>query len=103
MSWGVDFESNIFLSHQDYQGNKYLVKEAIEDRQADIIQAESSLRMLASSNPKDVTPEDWDSPIEWIYSETETLFESLKEAHVSMCKLQLYLEHLEEKESIKQL
>ena len=31
MGWGIDFKADIYLSKQDYQGNKYNVAEAIDE------------------------------------------------------------------------
>ena len=98
MAWGTDFTTDIYLDRQVYKSVGE-VEYAIENIDANIEQKEASLRMLASSSPRDITPAEWDdSPIGWLYHETTELLNALKEDAVERYKLVLYAEFLKDKD-----
>ena len=94
--WGVDFETNIFLSHQDYQGNIYQVQDEIDSISKEIEMASRSILMYCSGTPKDVILADADDAIYYIMTEVDELINGIKESSIKLYQLELYKEYLEE-------
>ena len=57
MSWGTDFNTDIFLTNMVFN-SKYQVEEEIEERQKNMEGYKAKLKMYASSTPKDVVAEE---------------------------------------------
>ena len=96
MGWGVDFQADIFLSHQDYQGNIYQVEGAIESCNEEIEVAKQEILMYCSATPKDLMIDEDDNPISTIRSEVSEKFNIIKENIIKLYQLELYKEYLEE-------
>jgi len=95
LGWGIDFKADIYLSRQDYGSNPSQVQDAIDDLSEGIEQNESRLKMFASSNVRDIVPEEWkDQPLDWINAEINSIVGSLKEDIVHRYQLELYKESL---------
>lgn len=98
MSWGVDFSADIFLSHQDYQGNIYQVEDAIQEHKQSLNLLTNSVLMYCSANLKDVVPEEWkDDSIEWLRGFMVDILDQIKILNCDVLKLELYKEYLTEK------
>ena len=103
MSWGVDFNADIFLYHQDYSENIYQVEDKINLNIEAIQDCITKLSMIASSTDlKGIVPKDYqDEPIDWIQVEVKQQVEMLKEYFVENKLLELYKEYLIEKNESK--
>ena len=103
MSWGIDFNADIFLSHQDYSENIYQVEDKINSNTEAIQDCITKLSMIASSTDlKGIVPKDYqDEPIDWIQVEVKQQVEMLKEYFVENKLLELYKEYLIEKNESK--
>lgn len=98
MGWGIQFKSDIYLSRQEYV-TKQEVQDKIDELNKDIDSYKNQIKMFASSNPKDIIPDDWkDEPIRWINNQIEELFLLIDEYTVDNYKLQLYLDYLNEQD-----
>lgn len=97
MAWGVDFQTNIFLSHQDYQGNEYQVQDAINELKHDIEIGKQHVLMYCSCTPKDISTTDEESILFSINNDVNDLLSSLKENTIKLYQLELYKEYLTEK------
>ena len=53
MSWGIDFNTDIYLSHQSYT-SKLDVRDKINELEEEINEHKSTLKMYAASTPKDI-------------------------------------------------
>jgi len=101
MSWGTDFKTDIFLSHQSFI-SKYDVELKIKELDELISKLESNMKMFASANPKDIIPNDWnDEPINWLSNEIEDIFELYRESIVNRYNSNLYLDYLNDGGEIK--
>jgi hypothetical protein len=99
MSWGIDFTADIFLAHQNYNENLYQVKDAINENEESIIDCEKAILMYASSNPKDIVPDEFkEDPINWIRIEVQQQLSSIKEYYGNILQLEYYKEYLEKKQ-----
>lgn len=96
MAWGVDFQTNIFLSHQDYQGNEYQVQDAINELKHDIEIGKQHVLMYCSCTPKDISTTDEENILFSINNDVNDLLLSLKEDTIKLYQLELYKEYLEE-------
>lgn len=103
MSWGIDFNADIFLSHQDYSENIYQVEDRINSNTEAIQDCITKLSMIASSTDlKGIVPKDYqDEPIDWIQVEVKQQIEMLKEYFIENKLLELYKEYLIEKNESK--
>ena len=106
MSWGTDFKLNVFLSHQIYQ-NKLDVEDKIKELEDDVNVATASLKMYISSSPKDIVPnemiDDENGRIDWLIEQTSYYFDTIRENTIQIYQLGLYLQYLEECESINNM
>jgi len=104
MGWGIDFKADIYLSKQDYQGNKYNVAEAIDELLDSISENQKELLMYASAHIQDVCDPEWISePISWLRSKINELTNNMLEEQTKVVNLQYYLEYLQEQEKNKVL
>ena len=96
MGWGTDFNTNIYLSRQIFNG-KADVEDKIDELEREVNNSKSMLKMFAASTPNDIVPEEWeDSPLDWIHNQMNEIFDTLQEDIINIYKLELYLEYLEE-------
>jgi len=98
MAWGIDFETNIFLSRQEYK-NTFQVEDAIKECQEELDINKTQIQMLGAATPKDITPIDQE-PLYWINSEITNAFERIEEQCIKIYQLSLYLEYLQEQEAM---
>lgn len=98
MGWGTDFTADIYLSRQIYE-NTFEIKEKIREIDIDINRIKNVLHMLAASNIKDITPEEWkDEPIDFLNNKLEDLFLQYEELIVDRKLLYLLLDNRENNE-----
>jgi hypothetical protein len=98
MGWEIEFKTNIYLSKQEYK-TKREVQDKIDELNDDIDSYKNQIKMFASSNPKDIIPDDWkDEPIRWINDQTEELFSLMNGYIIDVYKLELYLDFLTEQD-----
>lgn len=103
MSWGIDFTTNIFISHINVD-NKYELQEKIDELKKSIEDITAKLKMFAVSNSKDVAPKDLDySLIDYISTEVDNLVDELLDCQVTLYKLLLYQDYLIFKDSSQDL
>lgn len=102
MGWGVEFKADIYLSKQDYQGNKYQVQDAIDECNLAIFECQKELLMYASANIQEVCDPEWISePISWLKNKVNELSSSMLEEQTKLVNLQHYLEYLKDQEKNK--
>ena len=100
MGWGIDFNSDIYLSRQDYSENIYLVEEKINELEKENQVSKEKILMYAASTPKDVimqTEESTDILLN-IQLEINEIFEYIRENIEQILKLTYYKEYLENKD-----
>jgi hypothetical protein len=96
MGWGTDFTADIYLSKETY-GSIYELEDKIKEDEKYLEDINAKILMYASSNPKDLVPEDWkDEPINFIHFEVKKLLDELYETDMLLCRRYLYLEYLKE-------
>mgnify|MGYP001298660873 CR=1 FL=1 len=101
MSWGIEFQTDIYLSRQEYK-TKYEVEDRIKELSNDITDCESKLKMYAIATPKDIVhAENAEDIFDYINQEVLTLLEWYEELIIDRFKLNLYLEYLDEGGEIK--
>jgi predicted DNA-binding protein YlxM (UPF0122 family) len=94
MSWETTFESEIILNRLSFT-NEIAVQDEIDELKQDIEVYKTKLSMFASSNIKDVIPDDWkEQPIDWLTMQLNELHDVLQEKYVMVYKLELYIEYL---------
>jgi len=102
MGWGIEFPIDIYLSRQNYQENKSLVQDAIDECITNISEYQKELLMYASANVQDVCDPEWISePIAWLKMKVNELTNDILEEQTKLVNLQYYLEYLTEQESNK--
>ena len=106
MSWGTDFSTKIFLSHQIYN-SKFEVEEKISELESDINDTITALKMFIASTPRDIVPaeiiDDESGCMDWLIQQTAYYFESFQEDTVQLYQLRLYLEYLNEHEELSKM
>lgn len=91
MGWGTTFNCEIFLSKLEITSEEYL-KDLIKDRELYLTEIKQKLAMLVSSNPKDITPEEWkDAPINYLYGEVDNLINEYTTYHRDLVKFEYCL------------
>ena len=96
MSWGTEFPIDIFLSHMTFKSKGELT-DAIEEKEKDIANIESHIKMWASATPKDVfITNDDGSLLSAISFEVNEILAEYKETVFSLKDLYRYLEYIEE-------
>lgn len=94
MSWGTEFTTDIFLSHLTFK-SKGMLTDAITDKEDDIANIESHIKMWASSTPKDICIDHSDDVIGFIASEIEILLGEYRDTVRVLSDLRRYLEYVE--------
>ena len=97
MSWGTEFKTDIFLRSLTFQ-SKGMLTDAIAEKEADITNIESHIKMWASATPKDVCIDRSDDVIGFIASEVEILMGEYRNTVILLTDLKRYLEYVEENE-----
>ena len=101
MSWGTEFQTDIYLSRQEYK-TKYEVEDRIKEIDLVINECEATLKMYASATPKDIVPSDFsEEPINWLNRQIDEQFEIYREYLLDRYRLELYLEYLNDGGEIK--
>jgi hypothetical protein len=96
MGWGTDFTTDIFLSRENYR-SIYDLEDKIKEDEKDLENIRSKILMFASSNPKDIIPEDWkEEPINFIHREVNNLLDELYELDMFLNRRYLYLQYLKD-------
>lgn len=99
MSWGIEFNTDIFLSKQNYGENIYQVNDKIEELKEDLSNSENKILMYSIGTLKDFVPIDWEEePIEWLHRNMKLLFDEVCLINQQLTKMYLYKQYLEEKE-----
>jgi hypothetical protein len=102
MGWGVNFNADIYLSHQSYS-SKYEVEEKIKNISETITEYETKLKMFAIATPRDIVSiENSENILEFINEEIVALIELYEESVIQRYQLMLFLEYLEDKEVNKE-
>lgn len=97
MSWGIEFQTEIYLSRQEYK-TKYCVEDRIKELDELINECEAMLKMYASATPKDIIPADYsEEQISWLNNQINEQLEMYREYLLDRYRLKLYLDYLEEK------
>jgi hypothetical protein len=95
MSWGIDFKADVYLDRQDYGENPIQVQDRIDELSKDLADVKSQIKMFASANPKDITPEEWkEESIRFVNNQIDGLLEQYNEYHTLRGNLYLYLDYL---------
>lgn len=98
MGWGIEFNTDVFISKQDYKENPAMVEDAIDECIENINDAFTMLCMYASSTVKDIVPEEWhEDAASFIRNKVDDEVEIIRENTENMVKLRLYYEYLTEK------
>jgi hypothetical protein len=96
MSWGTNFQTNIYLSRQTFF-SKYEIEEKINEYNKTINNIEATFKMFASSTPKDIIPTEWcEEPMSWLNNNLDELYEIYQETLIERYKLYLYQEYVTE-------
>ena len=91
MSWGTEFNVDIYLSRTSFNCKQDLV-DAIEIVEKNIKLVEDKLHMYAISNVKDIVPKEWeDEPVRWVHDKIEELLNDYREYNERLVNLRHYL------------
>ena len=96
MSHGTNFKTEFYISGRVFN-HKWEVESAIEEVKDTIRGMRDTLHMLASGNPKDLTPND-ETPINYIQSVFDETLSELPCAYIELYQLEKFLEELGEKD-----
>ena len=96
MSYEQYFKTEIQL--REFYHSIYHLQDEIDDLNKMINNVEAEIKMFASSNPKDIIPDEWkeEQPIDWLNMELNNKFDSYNEFIIKKFKLELYMEYLKE-------
>lgn len=79
MSWGTDFTAELYLNRLVFT-SQYDLEDKIDEVNKNIENLKQQILMFASSNPKDITPPEWeDDAIGCIHSKVNDLLNQLDE------------------------
>lgn len=96
MSCEINFKANINILDKSFN-NIEEIKNKIDENIFLVISLETDIKMLASSNPKDIVPEDWSAQrIDWINNQISEKLNLIYEYNLENFKLSCYIEYLEE-------
>jgi len=96
MAWGIDFNTTLTLMRQEYSSISE-VEMQIKEYDKQISDIEIKLKMLISSTPKDIIPDDWkEEPINWLNQNIDEEFTCYQEILIERFKLYQYIEFLKE-------
>ena len=94
MTWGTNFRTDVFLSHQNFS-SKYEVNDKIGELDYKIENCVSQIKMYVASTPADIIPEENENtPIDWLNDVISDLFDSYREYLIERHNLYSYLEYL---------
>jgi predicted RNase H-like nuclease (RuvC/YqgF family) len=94
MGYGIQFKPDIFIPRLTLSTVSEL-KDKIEETEEYIEDIQRRLLMWASSNPRDVIPEDWkNEPINFIRNEVSELIDFLLEESTNLHNLKTLLEYV---------
>ena len=99
MSWGIDFKTNIFLNKISFNKHNELqeVSDCILEHEQICKDAETLIKMYASSNVADIVPSDWeDDKIGYINFSLNPILENLEDERFILFQLRLYKQYLED-------
>ena len=101
MGWGTSFKQEIYLNRVIFDDISD-VQDAIKDKELSIADAEKRMLMFASSNIKDVVPDEWkDEPINYIHNQVSALIEEMMSDHLDLLNLRSFFSYVENGGSIK--
>lgn len=90
MGWGTDFTTNIYLSRQIFKSS-FQLEDKIKEIEKEISEIKSKILMYASSNIKDILPEEWNNePIHFIQVNVTEDLDLLEEKIIELYNLMLY-------------
>ena len=99
--WGTDFKAELFLKRITFE-NKYEVENKIEEIKKNLEISQSTLKMYAISNPKDIVPKDWnEQSVDFIRNKIDEIMEIYLDDINTLFLLTEYLETIEDDEIIK--
>jgi len=94
MAWGTDFIAEVYLNKLIFN-NEIEVQNKIDENINEIEDAKQRIKMLVSSNPSDVIPDEWnDSPIDWLNNSVNDLFLTIIQLTEENVKLYQYIEFI---------
>ena len=92
MGWGTDFTAEIYLNRQVFHSS-YELDDKIDELENEINDIKGRLLMYASTNVKDIIPDEWkDEPITFIHLRVNEELALLQEKCVELYRLFLYKE-----------
>ena len=96
MGWGTDFTADIYLNRLIFD-SIYELEDTIQNCKDEIEEYNRALLMYASSNPKDIIPEEWkDEPINFMRIEVSRILRELEDEIKHLKDLEYYLQYLKE-------
>ena len=96
MGWGTEFRPYIYLSKEIYS-TKSDIDDRIKELDKKINDCESTLKMHASSTPKDIVPPDFsETQIIWLNDQINQVLDDYQEYLLSRYRLYLYLEFIDD-------
>jgi hypothetical protein len=101
MGFGTSFKTEVYLNRQLFS-HLSEVEERVEDRRLQIEDIKRRLLMFASSNVRDIVPDDWkEEPINWINNHVGDLLSDLIIDVREFIQLEAFVEYVKEGGSIK--
>ena len=91
MSWGIDFNVDVFISHEHNLETREQIENRIDELMKEINSDRDELLMLSSSTPKDIFPNSEDILFD-IKQRFEDIFETLSINYTKIALFNLYLE-----------
>ena len=96
MGWGTDFTADIYLNRLTFS-NVYELEDTIQNCKGEIEEHNRTLLMYASSNLKDIVPEEWkNEPMDFLRREVGKVLEELESEIRHLKDLEYYLQYLKE-------
>ena len=95
MAWGTEFKADIYLNRMSF--NSILeINSKLKENDLWIKSNKDKIKMLCSSNVRDVVPEEWkDEPVEWLNIQCNDYINQIIEYEKENQLLELYKEYLE--------
>lgn len=90
MSWGIDFNTAVFISHERDLKTVDQIQERVDDLSKEIENEKASLFALSASTPKDLFPNSEDILFD-LKQRVENSFELIVENQTKITLLYLYL------------
>ena len=96
MGWGTDFTADIYLNRLIFN-SIYELEDTIQNCKDEIEEHNRTLLMYASSNPKDIVPEEWeDQSMDFIRREVGEVLRELESEIRQLKDLEYYSQYLKE-------